>query len=197
MNVRRLEQVLARGRTVRVVGFDDGPFRRRPGARVPVHGIVCAGTRFEGMLAGAIRRDGFGATRRLIGLLTASKFHEQVHLVLLDGIAMGGFNVIDLPALAEAVARPCVAVMRRRPDLERVRLALERLSHPQRRWATILRAGPVHEYPPFVFQCVGAEPEIVAEALRCVTDTGHVPEALRLAHLIGSALATGQSSRRA
>jgi len=30
-----------------------------------------------------------------------------------------------------------------------------------------------------------------------LTDTGHVPEALRLAHLIGSAIMTGQSSNRA
>ena len=35
------------------------------------------------------------------------------------------------------------------------------------------------------------------QVLTRLTDTGHVPEALRLAHLIGSAIMTGQSSNRA
>ncbi|MFP2934395.1 hypothetical protein ACLESO_56630 [Pyxidicoccus sp. 3LG] len=43
----------------------------------------------------------------------------------------------------------------------------------------------------------GAEPPLVAEALARVTDRGNVPEPLRLAHLIGSAVVTGQSGQRA
>jgi endonuclease V-like protein UPF0215 family len=37
----------------------------------------------------------------------------------------------------------------------------------------------------------------VAEALKRLTDRGNVPEALRLAHLIGSAVVMGESSKRA
>jgi len=59
------------------------------------------------------------------------------------------------------------------------------------------RAGPVHVSGPFVYQVQGADPPDVAAALRRLTDTGHVPEALRLAHVIGGALAYGQSGRRA
>ena len=42
---------------------------------------------------------------------------------LLDGIAFGGFNVLDLPRLARTLRRPCVSVMRKLPDLP----AMERL----------------------------------------------------------------------
>jgi len=38
---------------------------------------------------------------------------------------------------------------------------------------------------------------MVAKILNQVTDTGNVPEALRIAHLIGSAIKTGESSNRA
>jgi hypothetical protein len=38
----------------------------------------------------------------------------------------------------------------------------------------------VHEREPFWFQVAGADPEDVAVALRAVTDTGNVPEPLRL-----------------
>jgi endonuclease V-like protein UPF0215 family len=55
----------------------------------------------------------------------------------------------------------------------------------------------VHERPPFVFQVRGAEPDEAAFALRKLTDRGNVPEALRLAHLVGSAVMTGESGKRA
>ncbi|MCK5902663.1 MAG: hypothetical protein KAG28_05885 [Cocleimonas sp.] len=43
----------------------------------------------------------------------------------------------------------------------------------------------------------GCDADIASATLQNVTDTGKVPEALRLAHLIGSAMKTGESSQRA
>src|SRR5919197_6340408 len=111
-------------RFVRAIGFDDGPFARTAGARVPLVGAVCSGTRFEGMVFGGIRKDGWNATDEIIRLLVGGKFLPQLHLVLLDGIAFGGFNVVDLEALSLAVGRPCAAVMRRRPELTAIERAL-------------------------------------------------------------------------
>jgi endonuclease V-like protein UPF0215 family len=48
-----------------------------------------------------------------------------------------------------------------------------------------------------VFQVAGAEPDEVARGLARLSDRGNVPEALRLAHLIGSAVRQGESGRRA
>ena len=185
------------GRTLRVVGFDDVPWRHRRTGRVGVVGAVCAGTRFEGMVFGSVRRDGWRATSALESLLLRGKFLPQIHLVLLDGIALGGFNVVDLPRLASTLQRPCVAVMRRLPDLPAMERAARRLPRPQARLALLRRAGPIHVSGPFVYQVCGADPGEIGAALRRLTDTGNVPEALRLAHLIGGALAYGQSGRRA
>jgi len=185
------------GRTLRVIGFDDAPFARRPGARVRIAGVVCAGTRFEGLVVGAVRRDGRGATEELCRLLLGGKFLPQLHMVLLDGIAFGGFNVVDLATLAARLRRPCVAVMRRSPDLPAVERALLSLPGGPRRLAVLRRAGPIHVRPPFVFQVRGADPDAVAAALARVTDRGNVPEALRLAHLVGAAVVRGESGRRA
>jgi uncharacterized protein len=184
-------------RLPRVIGFDDGPFQRRPGAAVPVAGVVCSGTRFEGLVWGRVRKDGWTATQEVCRLLEGGKFLPQLHLVLLDGIAFGGFNVVDLPALAARLKLPCVAVMRRMPDLAAVERALRRLPRAEQRLALLKRAGPIHQLGGFTFQVQGAEPAEVAEALARVTDRGLVPEPLRLAHLIGSAVVTGESSHRA
>ncbi len=185
------------GRIVRAIGFDDAPFRRGSRGPVPVAGVVCAGTRFEGLLWGRIRQDGWNATEVLLRLLAGSKFLPQLHLVLLDGIALGGFNVVDLPRLAADLRRPCLAVMRRPPDLAAVEAALRRLPRAASRLEVLRRAGPIHRLGGFVFQVQGAAPEVAAAALARVTDRGAVPEPLRLAHLIGAAVRTGQSSRRA
>jgi uncharacterized protein len=184
-------------RAVRLIGFDDAPFRRRRGSPVLLTGAVCLGTRFEGLVCGRVRRDGWNATDEIIRLLQGGKFLPQIHLVLLDGIAFGGFNVVDLERLAQSLDRPCVAVMRRAPDLEAVEAAIRRLPRAGRRVEVLRRAGPIHHRPPFVFQVRGGEPEAVAEALGRVTDRGNVPEALRLAHLIGAAIITGESGGRA
>ncbi|WP_043431346.1 DUF99 family protein [Cystobacter fuscus] len=181
----------------RVVGFDDAPFARRAGVRVSLAGVVCAGTRFEGLVWGHVRRDGWTATDEVCRLLVGGKFLPQLHLVLLDGLAFGGFNLVDLPRLAHTLGKPCVAVMRRMPDLEAVERALRHLSRPRARLELLRRAGPIHQRGGFTFQVQGAEPEWVEEALQRLTDTGRVPEALRLAHLIGSAVMTGESSKRA
>lgn len=185
------------GKTIRAIGFDDAPFPRRAHVHVPLVGVVCAGTRFEGMVLGRVIRDGASSTGEIVRLLRDGKFLPQVHVVLLDGIAFGGFNVVDLRALAEALERPCVAVMRKRPDLAAVERAIAALPGAKRKLAALRRAGPIHHAAPFFFQVQGASPEDIARVLPTITDRGHVPECLRLAHVIGTALVTGQSGRRA
>ena len=192
-----LSRLLQSGRTPRVIGFDDGPFERAPGSPVPISGIVCAGTRFEGMVWGQATRDGADATRVLTALLRESKFHAQVHAVLVDGLAVGGFNLIDLPRMAAELERPVVAVMRRPPDLAAVRAVLGRFADADRRLGLLEAAGPIHRRGDFTFQCQGAQPDAVGLLLGRLTDRGKVPEPLRLAHLIGSAVVLGQSGRRA
>lgn len=183
-------------RQLRAIGFDDAPFDRRA-TRVWLAGAVCSGTRFEGLVTGAVRRDGWNAGAVIRGLLQGGKFLPQLHLVLLDGLTFGGFNVVHLPELAAALRVPCVAVLRRPPDLAAVERAARRLPGADRRMARIQAAGPVHHRPPFAFQVQGAGPDEVHDALLRLTDRGNVPEALRLAHLIGAAIATGESGRRA
>lgn len=184
-------------RTIRVIGFDDGPFVRNAAEPVAVAGVVCAGTRFEGMLWSTVQPDGWDATDVLSQMLLSSKFLPQIHLVLLDGISVAGFNIIDLPQLAARLGRPCVAVMRHYPDISKITHAMQRVADPEPRLALMQKAGTIHSHPPFYFQVAGADPKVVAVALQRLTDRGHVPEALRLAHLISAAVIKGESGKQA
>lgn len=193
----KLEKLLEQKRTIRAIGFDDAPFQRSGGGKVYIAGIVCARTRFEGMVWGELKKDGLDATEVICQLLIDGKFLPQLHLVLLDGIGFGGFNLVDLPALAEKLAKPCVAVMRKYPNLTKMKYALSRLPHPEKRLELLNKAGKIHTYPPFYFQVAGEQPETIAHALQQLTDRGKVPEALRLAHLVGAAVINGESSSQA
>ena len=195
MNLSRLLRLRKR---IRVVGFDDACFDRNRESEARLCGIVCSKTRFEGMLWGSLTIDGTDATEQITRLLMESKFLPQVHVILLDGITFGGMNVINLQQLHERTDLPCVAVMRKPPDLRAFAKVIDIIEGENgERRRNLNAAGPVHELGGFVFQTVGAEPAVVADVLEVLTDKGKVPEALRLAHLIGTAVMTGQSGNRA
>ena len=120
-----------------VVGFDDAPFRRWHRGDVPVVGAVFCGLRLEGVLYGRVRRDGVNSTERLAHLVTGSKFGRQLQLVLLQGIALAGFNVVDIRALYQMTRKPVLVVVRKAPRLERVRRALGRVRGGARKWRLI------------------------------------------------------------
>lgn len=195
--MKELSELIRLNKTIRVIGFDDAPFCKKHNLEVNIGGVVCANTRFEGMLWGEVSKDGDNATEVVSQLLEQSKFHQQVNLVLLDGIAFGGFNIVDLNSLSKRLNRPCIAVMRRLPDLAAIDSALKIFNDYQRRVALLKKAGEIYQIKGFTFQVAGTDANTAAVALNQLTDKGKVPEALRLAHLIGSAIKTGQSSNRA
>lgn len=61
----------------------------------------------------------------------------------------------------------------------------------------IQKAGAIYQIQGFVFQVAGCDELNAARLLQQVTDTGKVPEALRIAHLIAAAIKYGESSQRA
>lgn len=194
--MKSLASLLEKKLIIRTIGFDDAPFIKTM-PYVNISGIICANTRFEGMLWDKVIKDGLDATDTLITLVRNSKFYEQIHVILLDGLAFAGFNLIDLPRLTHELQRPCITVMRKMPDFAAIDRALQYFTDYSVRQDLIKKAGPIYQKQGFYFQVLEEDPEIIAAVLMRLTDTGQVPEALRLAHLIGAAVMTGQSSKRA
>lgn len=192
-----LSRILESDKTVRAIGIDDQPFERDADAEVGIAGVVCKETRFDGMVWTRVGVDGRDGNERIRGALVDSKFLPQLHALLIDGIALAGFNVVDLPALADALEIPCIAVMRRRPDFDAIRRALRNVDAPDQRLETMERAGDVHEAAEAYFQVAGCEPAIARRAVERLTVTGHIPEPIRIAHLVATAVADGESGRRA
>lgn len=181
-----------------VIGFDDGPFHRKHRGDVLVVGAVCCNARLDGVVSGKVRRDGSNATRVITQLVQQSRFGPQIQLVMVQGIAFAGFNVIDLFALNEALKIPALAIARRKPDLSAIRQALlERVRGGVRKWAIIERLGPMEPVAGVYVQRVGLSLTEVDAVIRRFALHGLIPEPLRIAHLIAGGIVRGESTGRA
>jgi len=117
---------------------------------------------------------------------------------MLQGIAFGGFNVVDIHALSRKLGLPVLAVMRRRPDFTAIRsVLLSRVPGGARKWARIERAGPVERAGTVYVQRAGIDLDDAKRLVAATTLHGAVPEPLRVAHLIAGGVAGGHSRGRA
>lgn len=185
------------GRLSHVVGFDDAPFAREHRGDVAVIGAVFTGPRLEGVLCGRVRRDGANATRELMRMVRESRFASHLQGVLLQGVALAGFNVIDVPRLSGSLMLPVLVVARRAPDRQAIREALlNRVPGGRRKWQLIEHLGPMEPLARVYVQRAGltlAQAEAVLERF-CLHS--RIPEPLRTAHLIASGLVGGWSRQR-
>lgn len=180
-----------------VIGVDDAPFAPGHVGPVPVVGVVYARQRLVGVLLGAVQKDGPDAAAQLGALIATSKFAANLHLIMLQGIALAGFNVVDVFALHEQLQRPILVVARRAPNLTAIREALlTKVPGGPAKWASIERLGPMEPLGGVYVQRVGLTVAQAETALADFTSEGHIPEPLRVAHLIAGALANGQSRGR-
>ncbi|NIC35434.1 DUF99 family protein [Halomonas desiderata] len=186
------------GRTFsHIVGFDDCPFPRGHRGDVAIVGTVFSGLRLEGVLSGRVRRDGVNSTRELIRLVGHSRFAAHLQLIMLQGVALAGFNVIDVPHLHAELGLPVLVVARRAPRQGAMRRALlERIPGGARKWALVERLGEMEPLAGVYVQRVGLSAEEAVAAIRATTPHGSVLEPLRVAHLIGGGVTTGESRGR-
>ncbi|MGA8664929.1 MAG: DUF99 family protein [Thermoplasmata archaeon] len=185
-----------------MVGVDDGAFTRED-TWAPVAAVaVAAPDRVEAMRVGRVRVDGRGAATEIVRLVRATGGLEGLRAVLLDGAVVGGFNVVDLDAVHAALGVPIVAVTRHRPDFPGILAALRKWfpRDAAARWK-LLRAHRLYALPfadlPLLVATVGCGRADAAVLVRKTTVRGHVPEPIRLAHLVASAGPTpGPSPRK-
>lgn len=162
-----------------------------------VVGTVYAGLRLEGVLSAKVRRDGVNSTRTLARLISHSRFGAQAQVILLQGIAFAGFNVVDLQGLYTTVHIPIVVIARKKPDMAAIRRALlTRVPGGRRKWLLIERMGPMESVAGVFVQRAGVSlPEVSALVHRLAVN-GKLPEPLRTAHLIAGGIALGESRHR-
>jgi uncharacterized protein len=180
-----------------VVGFDDSPFPFEHRGDVRVVGAVCARTRLDGVLATTVRRDGSNSTERLIECVRSSRFSDHIRGVLLQGIALAGFNVVDIGRVATELGVPVLVVVRKQPRMQMVKDALlDRTPGGAEKWRLIESFGPLEKLGALWVQRIGLTAREATDLLAATTSHGNIPEPLRLAHIIAGGVELGASRGR-
>jgi len=180
-----------------VLGIDDGPFDKSVDANVPVVGVMMEGADLvEAVAVTKFPVDGADAAEYLADWIQGLRFASALHAVVLGGITIAGLGVVDIALLARRIGLPVAIVNRRFPENEPLIQALLAAGLAQR--------IPIVEKSPAAWRLSdgvyvthsGAQPDEIARILDAVRNKSQLPEPLRLAHLIGSAMVKGQSRGR-
>jgi len=178
-----------------VLGVDDGTFVPHTKGTVDVLGVVYRGGYWlDGVMRTEVTVDGVDATEKIAAMIRKSPHYKELRVVILDGITFAGFNVVDINILFKMVNLPVLAVAREKPDLEKIRKALENLPECERRWQAVESAGKIIEVhirdtgEAIYMQIAGVSQEDAEKILKGTSTRSNVPEALRVAHIIASGL---------
>ena len=188
---------------IRILGFDDSPFKRTD-KKVAVIGVIYRGGSFlDVVLKTEVTVDGLDATQKLTKLINSSRHKPQLKVLMFDGITVGGFNIIDIKKMYKQTGLPVIIVNRKHPNLDSVKEALKNnFKDFNERWDMILNAGKIkvcnlENGKKVYYQTIGMEDEEAEEIIRLSSTHSDIPEPLRVAHLIATAIIKGESSGRA
>jgi endonuclease V-like protein UPF0215 family len=180
---------------IRVLGIDDGVFTPHSNELVDVVGIVYRGGYWlDGFMHTKVQVDGLDANEKLAEMITSSPHYPQLRVIMLNGVTLAGFNVVDIEELSQRVKLPVVAVTRDKPNFDDIKKALQNLSHSEERWRAIEKAGKMFKVhtrngeEPIYVHVAGLSEEDAKRILKSTSTRSNVPEALRVAHIIASGL---------
>ncbi len=182
---------------VRVLGIDDSPFEKKKNQDVLVIGTYFRGGQFmDGLLSTKIRKDGTNSTNKLIESINRCRWKSTIRAILLDGIALGGFNIVDIEKLNQKTNIPVIVVMRRYPDMDEIRKALRKMGK-EPRMSLLEKAGPIYKLKKIHIQFAGLTKQEAEEIINITTTYADIPEPLRIAHIIAAGIIKGESKGRA
>jgi len=195
MNKNSVVKIRAVKPEIRVLGIDDGVFTPHTKGVVDVIGVVFRGGYWlDGVMRTQVEIDGMDATEKIASMIVESPHYDQLRVIMLNGVTMAGFNVIDIDELYDKVKLPVIAVTRNKPNFDDIERALQNLPYSQKRWKAIERAGKIVEVctrsgeEPVYVHVAGISEEDAKRILRSTSTRSNVPEALRVAHLVASGL---------
>lgn len=184
---------------IRILGFDDGAFVSRSKEPVPVIGVVFrGGTIIDGALKTEVAVDGADATDKIVKLINESRHKQQLKVVMLDGITLAGFNVVDIKELNDQTNIPVIVINRKIPDIQKVKAALKKFPDFEQKLKAVDNAGEikdcyVKDFKKIYYQCIGISDDTAREIIKLSSTRSYIPEPLRVAHLLATAFVKGES----
>jgi len=186
---------------IRLLGIDDAPFHFKQDA-TSIIGIVMRGGRYiEAVLHRQIQVDGTDATQACIQMIQETRYKQQLRAVLIDGVTLGGFNVLDCEQIHIDTNIPIISITRDPPNFETIKKALQQHFSDWKQRYTLIEKGDLISFDPLnrslYGKCFGLTKEQAKEIIKLSTIHGTIPEPIRVAHLVASGITRGESYGKA
>lgn len=182
---------------IRILGIDDASFSAHTSDKVMLVGALFrGGTWLDGVLRTYIKGDGDDSTEKIVEMVNKTRHKDQMGVIMLDGITFGGFNIANIDEIFQKTGVPVIVIMRKFPNFEMIKRALKRFKDHEKRWKSILDAGTVYEIENkelIYIQISGIDLDDAQEIVTLSTTRSAIPEPIRVAHLIGAGIQTGES----
>lgn len=189
---------------LRILGIDDAPFNKFKDKQCLVVATVFRGGDWmDGLLSTTVAIDGDDATEKLIELVKKSRHLEQLQCIMVNGIALAGFNVIDVQKLVKRTGLPVIVIIRKRPNFRLIEIALKKADPKTalKKLTLMYKAGKVHKLKlrnkTVYYQTIGISEKRAAEIIKISATRAIIPEPLRIAHIVSSGIVLGESRGRA
>ncbi len=192
---------------IRTIGIDDGSFDPHTEGGTCLVGVVARGGKWiDGVLVDDVEIDGKDSTSTIINMVKNTRHNDQIRVILTSGITFAGFNVIDIDKIFEETGLPVIVVTREEPDMDSVKDAIKSLPDWEERWRILNSAGDIIPVlrddesgvrkTTVYIQVRGIEVDDAKELVRLTSTRSSIPEPLRMAHLIATAISRGESVGR-
>ena len=176
---------------LRVLGIDDGPFTFKERRALFTGVMVRLSSYVEAIAIGSVEIDGTDATEQIAEMLTFYGW-KGIHAILIDGAALGGFNIVDIAGLHDRTGIPVITVTHEKPDMYSIKEALKSHFDEWEERYSMLESREIHEISVkegrVYISFHGTDLKGAKEIVRKSIVRGLTPEAIRLAHMIGRAV---------
>lgn len=183
---------------IRILGIDDAHFDFFKDKKALLIGTIFrGGSWLDGILKTEIEVDGLDATKKIVQMVKKTK-HKDLRVIMLNGLTFAGFNFVDVEELFKKTSLPIIVVIREMPNFRKIKSALKNLSEKEQRWGCIEKAGKPKKIfikkKKFIYvQHYGIKFEDAKEVVKLSATRSLLPEPIRVAHLIASGIALGES----
>lgn len=187
---------------IRVVGIDDAPFKFDKDSYTDIFGVVMRAQMYvEGIMHDIVSIDKGDATEVITSMINRSRYKTELRSIILDGIAVGGFNIIDIDSLYTNTGIGVIVFTRHMPNMLMIEKALRKRFQDWQKRLSIIRRYEIHKiHVPLAgkhheayIQVSGISIPEATEIIRKFTYRAVIPEPIRIAHFIGAALKKGES----
>lgn len=186
---------------IRLLGVDDSPFTFTEKYAKVIGVVMRGGEYLEGVMKNQVSVDGADATHVCKEMINNTRHRKQLRAMMLDGIALGGFNVVDIEEIYASTELPVITITRDKPDFKKIKIALQKNFDDWSERLGLMMKGELHEvvtsHNPIYVKCAGISIEEAKEIIKLSTIRGVVPEPIRVAHLIASGITRGESYGKA